>query len=230
MFRARTFSISISIFRARKAGLDSLCAEVFNFRWKGRRCLRWGLGSTMRSAMFVAAFCAASAASAPAWCLVVEIAPNGDVIVLSDDETPEPSPRSRSSDSRLEALQSSFIDAADDADLSPRLLEAVAWAESRFDAAAVSPKGAIGVMQLMPQTASRLGVDPHVANENIAGGAAYLRTLLQRFDGDIALALAAYNAGPGAVEHYGGMPPYAETQQFVDAVLGYLASASSEGE
>ena len=86
----------------------------------------------------------------------------------------------------------------------PLLLEAVAWAESRFNTAARSPTGAIGVMQLMPGTAAELGVDPTDATANIHGGARYLRQMLVLFDGDIERALAAYNAGPAAVQRYNG--------------------------
>jgi soluble lytic murein transglycosylase-like protein len=104
------------------------------------------------------------------------------------------------------------------------LVEAVAWQESRFNQAAVSPKGARGVMQLLPTTASELGVDPADLRSNIDGGAAYLARMMRRF-GDVKLALAAYNAGPDAVLRYGGVPPYAETQTYVRAVLARLSAA-----
>lgn len=108
------------------------------------------------------------------------------------------------------------------------VVEAVAWQESRFNHAAVSPKGALGVMQLMPATASRLGVDPADLRANIEGGTAYLAHQMRRF-GDLRLALAAYNAGPEAVARYGGVPPYAETQTYVRSILTRLASASAVG-
>ena len=111
--------------------------------------------------------------------------------------------------------------------LSATLVEAVAWQESRFDNRAVSPKGALGVMQLLPKTASDLGVDPSDLRGNIDGGAAYLAQQLRRF-GDVRLALAAYNAGPGAVARYGGVPPYAETQSYVRAILARLAATRAE--
>lgn len=104
------------------------------------------------------------------------------------------------------------------------LVQAVAWQESRFNNTAVSPKGAMGVMQLLPKTASDLGVDPSDLRGNIDGGAAYLAQQLRRF-GDVRLALAAYNAGPEAVARYGGVPPYAETQAYVRAILARLAPA-----
>lgn len=110
--------------------------------------------------------------------------------------------------------------------LSPAFLDAVARAESGYDPGAVSPAGAIGVMQLMPRTARDLGVDPRDPRQNILGGAAYLRQLLDRFDGDIDRALAAYNAGPGAVERRAGVPPYRETRAYVAANLDRLAGRS----
>ena len=106
------------------------------------------------------------------------------------------------------------------------LVEAIAWQESRFRQAAVSPKGAMGVMQLMPGTARALGVDAADLKGNIEGGVTYLAQLLQRF-GDLPLALAAYNAGPEAVQRYGGVPPYAETQAYVKGVLGRLSAAAA---
>jgi soluble lytic murein transglycosylase-like protein len=111
--------------------------------------------------------------------------------------------------------------------LSPDLLAAVAWRESAFRQEAVSRKGARGVMQLMPQTARTLGVDPDDLAANVDGGAAYLSNLLHRFDGDVSLALAAYNAGPQAVVRWGGAPPYRETRAYVSAILGRLASAGA---
>ena len=103
----------------------------------------------------------------------------------------------------------------------------MAWQESRLHQEAVSPKGARGVMQLMPQTAHDLGVNAASLDGNINGGAAYLAQMMQRFDGDIIKSLAAYNAGPEAVARYGGVPPYRETQDYVNAILGRLAAAES---
>lgn len=91
--------------------------------------------------------------------------------------------------------------------------------ESGWQAGAVSPKGAIGLAQLMPGTARLLGVDPYDPRQNLEGGARYLRTQFDRF-GTWDLALAAYNAGPEAVQQYGGIPPYAETQGYVRAIWG----------
>jgi soluble lytic murein transglycosylase-like protein len=114
-------------------------------------------------------------------------------------------------------------DAATAADLSPEIVEAVAWRESRLRAGLISKAGAIGEMQLMPGTAHDLGVDPFDSRQNFAGGAAYLGGLLKRYKGDVVLALAAYNAGPGAVDRYGGVPPYKETQDYVAAILDRLS-------
>lgn len=103
--------------------------------------------------------------------------------------------------------------------LDPALVDAVISAESGFDPWATSRSGARGLMQLMPQTAAGLGVgDAYDPAQNVRGGTRYLRTLLDRF-GDVPLAVAAYNAGPAAVERYGGIPPYAETRAYVREVL-----------
>lgn len=107
--------------------------------------------------------------------------------------------------------------------VSPALIEAVAWQESRFRQAAVSPKGARGVMQLMPATARELRADAHDMASNIDGGAAYLARLSRMFGGDLARTLAAYNAGPAAVAKFGGVPPYAETRAYVQDILAHLS-------
>jgi soluble lytic murein transglycosylase-like protein len=111
--------------------------------------------------------------------------------------------------------------------LDSRLVEAVAWRESRFSQTARSPKGATGVMQLMPGTARDLGVDASNLTQNIRGGTLYLRQMLGQFGGDVKLALAAYNAGPAAVRKHGGVPPYAETQAYVAAILGRMAATGA---
>lgn len=121
-----------------------------------------------------------------------------------------------------------FQAAADVYQVPVNLLKAVAKAESNFTADAVSPCGAQGIMQLMPATARYLGVaDSFDPAQNIMGGAKYLRQMLDRFDGDVSMAVAAYNAGPGAVEKYNGVPPYRETQNYVAKVLGYAGGGVS---
>lgn len=103
------------------------------------------------------------------------------------------------------------------------MIKGVIKAESNFQITAVSHAGARGLMQLMPETARELGVDdPFDIEQNIDGGARYLRQMLDKFGGDLKTALAAYNAGPGAVEKYGGnVPPYLETKQYVRRVLRF---------
>jgi soluble lytic murein transglycosylase-like protein len=104
------------------------------------------------------------------------------------------------------------------------LLRAVIRQESAFDPCAVSPKGAMGLMQLMPATAAGLGVaDPFDPHENVSAGARFLRTLLDRYKGDLPLALGAYNAGPGRVDAFGAIPPIPETVDYVRKILKLLA-------
>ena len=116
---------------------------------------------------------------------------------------------------------------ADRYGLDPHLVFAVIQAESAFDPRAVSPKGAMGVMQLMPGTAERFGVrDPFDVEDNLKGGMAYLRWLLGQFDGSVVHAVAAYNAGEEAVSRYGGVPPYEETRTYVQRVTSYYPHLS----
>jgi soluble lytic murein transglycosylase-like protein len=120
----------------------------------------------------------------------------------------------------------SEIDAAAKSNgIDPALLKGLVQQESGFDPNARSGAGAVGLTQLMPGTAAALGVtDPTDPVQSLQGGARYLRQQLDRFGGDERLALAAYNAGPGAVAKYGGVPPYAETQGYVNKVLANAAS------
>lgn len=119
-----------------------------------------------------------------------------------------------------EDMDSIFEEASALYQIPSKLLRAVAKAESGFNPKAVSKAGAMGVMQLMPGTARSLGVsDPYNARQNILGGAKYLKQNLDRFGGDVSLALAAYNAGPNSVTKYGGIPPYKETQNYVKKIM-----------
>ena len=111
--------------------------------------------------------------------------------------------------------------------ISPALLEAVVWQESRWHPQALSPKGAMGLTQLMPATARALGVDPRDPVANLDGGARYLRQLLDRFSGNLEKSLAAYNAGPGRVERANGIPAIAETRNYVSAIMARLGNQVS---
>jgi len=109
--------------------------------------------------------------------------------------------------------------------VSPALVKAVIRAESDFNPRAVSPKGAVGLMQILPATADMVGVDDLFhPNSNIRAGVKYLKALLRMFDGNETLAVAAYNTGPGKVKKYGGVPPYRETRSYLKRVLTYYRS------
>jgi soluble lytic murein transglycosylase-like protein len=111
--------------------------------------------------------------------------------------------------------------------IEPQLVLAIMKAESNFDVDALSPKNAMGLMQLIPETAERFNVsNPYDAKQNIRGGMAYLRWLLAYFEGDVALVAAAYNAGEGTVERYRGVPPYRETREYVQRILRTLGAVA----
>lgn len=128
-------------------------------------------------------------------------------------------------------LDDIFQKAADTYHVPVELLKAVAKAESNFDPTAESHAGAKGIMQLMPGTANALGVtDPFDPEQSIMGGAKYLSQQLARYDGNAVLALAAYNAGPGNVAKYNGVPPFKETQNYISKVMAYAGEPITAGE
>jgi soluble lytic murein transglycosylase-like protein len=136
-----------------------------------------------------------------------------------------------SNSSRANAYDDLIRQHADSHGISADLVRAVIQAESGFNRWAVSPKGAMGLMQLMPATARDLGVrDPFHPDENIRGGVTYLAQLLARFNQDVSLALAAYNAGAERVERYNGVPPYQETRNYVKKITGATKAASAARE
>jgi soluble lytic murein transglycosylase-like protein len=177
------------------------------------------------------ALCACLAAS-PGHTQVLEIDAAGQVTVHDRPEVTSadgataiarPAVKLRSASPATSPPRAAISRAAALSELSPDLVDAVAWRESGYRAGVVSRAGAVGEMQLMPGTAASLGVDPHDSQQNFSGGAAYLSRLLKRYDGDMVRALAAYNAGPRAVDRYGGVPPYKETQDYVAAILDRLS-------
>jgi len=172
-----------------------------------------------------------AAGLAPALGQVMVIGPDGQTaiykgpVVASSEGVHPLAPAARATQAPVAAA---IQDSASRHALAQALVAAVAWQESRMRQDAVSPKGARGVMQLMPATASSLGVNAGALSSNVDGGAAYLARMLDRFDGDIIKTLAAYNAGPEAVERYHGVPPYPETQAYVSAVLNRLADNAEQ--
>lgn len=178
-----------------------------------------GPGS-MRTSRLALALTALLAAPALAGEVKIEVRPDGTRVLLNE---PGES-RARRLAARLVAppdgeMARLIENHAYDRELDPRLVQAVVQVESGYNPRALSNKGAIGLMQLMPGTANDLAVsDPWDTEENLRGGTGYLRQMLDRF-GEIELALAAYNAGPEAVAKYGGIPPYEETRDYVRRVL-----------
>jgi soluble lytic murein transglycosylase-like protein len=183
------------------------------------------------------AACLALAGPGHALAQVLEVGAEGEVttysgpsIYTNDGVRPlraAPPPTSATPRAPSAVVEQAIAAAATRYAVSAPLLREIAWQESRYNQAAISPKGARGVMQLMPATAQSLGVDAYDLKSNIDGGAAYVAQLLRRFNGDLERTLAAYNAGPESVERYGGVPPFAETQAYVRSILARLTSEGS---
>jgi soluble lytic murein transglycosylase-like protein len=169
------------------------------------------------------ALCVALLAAAPAFAggVTLQRGASGRRVILNESSVQ----RERRLSTRLLSppdadLQPMIARHADTHQVDPRLIQAVMQVESGYNAQAVSRVGAIGLMQLMPETARNLAVsDPYDPDQNVRGGTTYLRRMLDRFQGSLELAVAAYNAGPEAVERYRGIPPYAETRDYVRRVL-----------
>jgi soluble lytic murein transglycosylase-like protein len=189
---------------------------------------------------------AAGVAASPAAAQVMDIAPDGTVSVRQGSGAATWEVVSPASDKTVDQngqpilpayaysqtapapvppqFATALTHAAAAANVSPTLLSALVWQESRWNPQAVSPKGAMGLAQLMPATARNLGVNPADPIANLNGGARYLRMLLDQFDGDVEKALAAYNAGPGRVRSAGGVPAIAETRNYVSSIVRRISA------
>ena len=198
----------------------------------GQRQLRRNRALAAAITAIAATGCILTICDRPALAQVIEVQPDGSTAAWTgpvqtvDGVARSIAPRAEAANSGASgraSLPGLIQEASERSQLNARLIAAVAWQESRMNQAAVSPKGARGMMQLRPGTAARLGVDANDLRGNLDGGAAYLAQLLHDFDGDIVLSLAAYNAGPGAVRRWGGVPPYPETRAYVTAVLDRLS-------
>lgn len=144
---------------------------------------------------------------------------DGDAEPIERKENPDSDRPSKTPENRFHPI---IVKAATRYDVDPALIKAIIKAESGYNARAVSKKGAMGLMQLMPATAAELGVEDSLDPEhNINGGVRYFRKLMDQFEGDIRLALAAYNAGSRKVRHYQGVPPFKATQYYLKKVFKY---------
>jgi soluble lytic murein transglycosylase-like protein len=198
------------------------------------------------------AFLALTAISSPAYSQVLEIAPDGTVFrrdgagaatwevadpaaatPVEEANVPELPGEAVTTVGRAEvpARYAAMVEhAAGLAGISPAILSALVWKESRWNPSALSPKGAVGLTQLMPGTARELGVNPNDPFQNLIGGARYFRQVLESFDYDVEKALAAYNAGPNRVRKANGVPRIAETQLYVTSVINRASTIQSRGE
>lgn len=191
---------------------------------------RWTMVGWLRFAVVSALVCCAGLASS-AGAQVMELGEDGVVKTYSGPMVFDAqgataiviAPKLAAHPRRRQPNHAEIAMAANGVALSPALIRAVAERESGFRTNVVSRAGAIGEMQLMPRTARALGVDPTDAGQNLKGGATYLSSLMRRYDGDLMRSLAAYNAGPGAVDRYGGVPPFKETQAYVAAIMQRLS-------
>ena len=151
---------------------------------------------------------------------------SGRIVIVNENSVQ----RTRRLSTKLVALPDTHLEPmiarhSGNQNLDPRLVRALIQAESGYNVRAISNKGAIGLMQLMPGTASELNVNPYDPDQNIQGGTMYLRQMIDHFAGKVELAIAAYNAGPGAVEKHRGIPPFAETRDYVKRVLALWRGA-----
>ena len=189
--------------------------------------------------------------ASPAFAQVMDIAPDGQVSVRNGGGASTFEVVTPASDKTIEekvaldippmaitpvdstSVPQQFVSAvnyaATSANISPSLLASLVWQESRWNPRALSPKGAMGLAQLMPGTARQLGVNAADPVANLVGGARYLRQLLDQFDGNVEKALAAYNAGPGRVRSAGGIPAIAETQAYVASIVRRVSSLTTGG-
>lgn len=151
---------------------------------------------------------------------VIEFSADQIAAFEAENYVPPPQPKAAPSSPQPALSPKELLDqAALRSGLPPKFVRSVAAVESSFRPDAVSPKGALGLMQLMPKTAQTLEKDPHDPEQNADAGAQYLRELLLKYDGSVSRAVAAYNAGPAAVDRYNGIPPYPETIQYVENVI-----------